>query len=288
MKFFLAFIFIAKLISGEHSSSQTESIIDLYNRISEKGSLNDGLDLNDYAQEKLKTINTIRLIPLESEVLNGTNLRFRVNFNKIPVNEEIKLIEFRLTFRRKNLFLFVKKSHRRFQRIRPLLISTARSQYHSYDLTDHLFHNASSQIIIIRRQTRLLQASLVIYSRAPGAFLLPTPRKRTKRSIDTTGPCSRRDFFVDFSQLSFGQWVVEPKKFNAGICQGDCPNPLSRSYYPTNHAMLLSLLHERGNSIHQPSCVPVRLRPLDLLYYDRRELIIKRHQGMQVEECGCR
>ncbi|CAF3995279.1 unnamed protein product, partial [Rotaria sp. Silwood2] len=35
-------------------------------------------------------------------------------------------------------------------------------------------------------------------------------------------------------------WIIEPKRFNAGICRGDCPNPLSRLFYPTNHAMLLS------------------------------------------------
>jgi hypothetical protein len=299
MQFILCLISIFVLkqfVQAEDLSSQTESIIELYKKISEKGSLTEGLSLNDQAQSKLKTINTIRLLPL-NYLTNNHSLLFNVSLNKIKQNEEIKLIEFRLklkdknrNFYRRKLILILRK-----RRIRPLIISTEQSEYLSYDLTDYLFHNSSHQRFLIRRQlwiiNRLQQASLVIYSHAPGVFLLPTPNIRTKRSINQeklTSPCSKHDLFVDFDQLSFGSWVVEPKRFNAGVCRGDCPNPLSRLYYPTNHAMLLSLLHERGSASQQPSCVPVRLRPLDLLYYDRRELVIKRHQGMQVEECGCR
>jgi hypothetical protein len=285
----IGILFFIQLVLGKTFSTQTESIIDLYNKINEKGSLGEGLALNDRAQIKLKTINTIRLLPLEFVTNNKSMIFFNIRLNKIQTNEEVKLIEFRLKLnrnihRKKLIMIINQKSH-----IRPLMISRNGSEYLSYDLTNYLYHNSSEQTLIIRRQlwikNYLQQASLVIYSRTPGVFLLPSPTHRIKRS---SGPCSRHDLFVDFNQLSFGAWVVEPKRFNAGICHGDCPNPLSRLFYPTNHAMLLSLLHERGNSIQQPSCVPVRLRPLDLLYYDRRELVIKRHQGMQVEECGCR
>lgn len=296
---FLLLLFGDQLVFG---ARQTESIVDLYNQINEKGSLADGLALNDRAQMKLKNVNTIRLLPLEIRRMNQSILVFRINMKQFQSNEEVKLIEFRLKINDSS----IKSPHRRLNMIirkefspkhhfRPLIISNEQSDYLSYDLTDYLFHNCSEQLLIIRRQVwlsqSLEQASLVIYSRTPGSFLLPSMPHRTKRSMKSstiTGPCSRHDLWVDFNQLPFGTWVVQPKRFNAGICRGDCPNPLSRLFYPTNHAMLLSLLHERGNSIEQPSCVPVRLRALDLLYYDRRDLVIKRHQGMQVEECGCR
>ncbi|CAF3310465.1 unnamed protein product [Rotaria socialis] len=302
MHFIFSFIFL--LLSEEFvksSSTQTESIIDLYKRISEKGTLADGLALNEQAQIKLKAINTIRLLPLNAMPINKFIVLFNISLNNIKSDEEIKLIELRLKSKnvnsyRKKLRLVIRESMYKRRRFNPMIISKEESEYLSYDLTNFLFHNSSQQILVIRRQLwirhYLDHASLIIYSRAPGIFRLPSSSNiRTKRSIQqkqVNGPCARYDLFVNFDQLSFGAWVVEPKRFNAGVCQGDCPNPLSRLFYPTNHAMLLSLLHERGNSIQQPSCVPVRLRPLDLLYYDRRELVIKRHQGMQVEECGCR
>ncbi|CAF0770660.1 unnamed protein product [Rotaria sordida] len=310
MHFIFTLIFILLLqefIQLKGFSTQTESIIDLYKKINEKGSLVDGLLLNEQAQIKLKTINTIRLLPLKYISINKFLLIFNITLNRIQINEEIKLIEFRLKFKsnnnnnnninihRKKLILIIRKNLHSKQRFHPIIISQEQNEFISYDLTNYLYHNSTRQILIIRRQLWLRkyiqEASLIIYSRIPGSFLLPSSTTRIKRSIkqkQIQNSCSRYDLFVDFNQLSFGTWIIEPKRFNAGICRGDCPNPLSRLFYPTNHAMLLSLLHEQGNSIQQPSCVPVRLRPLDLLYYDRQELVIKRHQGMQVEECGCR
>jgi hypothetical protein len=301
----LVFVFfLARCIRTKALDAHTESIVDLYQKISAQDSLMDGLALNEHAQVKLKTINTIRLLPLTSVAVNRSILSFDVQLNKLQSNEEVKLIEFRLKLKtplkKRKLRLIVRNGlHRRRRPVRPVLISKEESEYLSYDVTDYFIHNASQQTLIIREQlwlrNHLQEASLVIYSRTAGGFLLPAPARRSKRSMkqqqqqqQISGPCARHDLFVDFDQLPFGSWIVQPKRFNAGICRGDCPNPLSRSYYPTNHAMLLSLLHERGTSIQQPSCVPVRLRPLDLLYYDRRDLVIKRHQGMQVEECGCR
>ncbi|CAF5145401.1 unnamed protein product, partial [Rotaria magnacalcarata] len=78
------------------SSTQTESIIDLYKKISEKGTLADGLALNEQAQIKLKAINTIRLLPLNAMPINKFIILFNISLNNIKSDEEIKLIEFRL------------------------------------------------------------------------------------------------------------------------------------------------------------------------------------------------
>jgi hypothetical protein len=297
---------VKSMICFQSYSSHRESITALYKTINEKGSLIDGLALNVRIEHKLKTIDTIRLVPLNVLVSNRSDhvFRFNVTLNKRQTNEEIKLIELRLKLdkrhnndvRRSNM-IFILGQFSLKRTIHPMMISTAQSLYHSYDLTRYLFPNCSQQWLFIRQRFGLVQriedASLIIYSRLSTGFLhSSTIHRRMTRSAPSMtfalGSCSKKDFFVDFDQLSFGTWVVEPKRFNAGLCHGDCPNPLSRAFYPTNHAMLLSLLHERGRTNQQPSCVPVRLRPLDLLYYDRRELVIKRHHGMQVEECGCR
>ncbi|KAJ4941616.1 hypothetical protein JOQ06_011494 [Pogonophryne albipinna] len=100
--------------------------------------------------------------------------------------------------------------------------------------------------------------------------------------------CRRVDMWVDFDHIGWDEWIVHPKRFNAFRCEGECPTPLDESFNPTNHAYMQSLLKhhhpERGSC---PSCVPTRLSPLSMLYYESDDLTLRHHEDMVVEECGC-
>ncbi|XP_077398890.1 nodal homolog [Vanacampus margaritifer] len=103
------------------------------------------------------------------------------------------------------------------------------------------------------------------------------------------GPlCRKVDMWVDFKELGWSQWMVYPKRYNAFRCEGTCATPVDESFRPTNHAYMQSLLR-----LHHPhkvpclSCVPTRLEPLSMLYYENGQLIMRHHQDMVVEECGC-
>ncbi|XP_051279610.1 southpaw [Dicentrarchus labrax] len=100
--------------------------------------------------------------------------------------------------------------------------------------------------------------------------------------------CRKVDMWVDFDQIGWDEWIVHPKRYNAYRCEGECPTPLDESFRPTNHAYMQSLLRhhhpERGSC---PSCVPTRLSPLSMLYYENDDLALRHHEDMIVEECGC-
>ncbi|XP_070761036.1 southpaw [Enoplosus armatus] len=103
------------------------------------------------------------------------------------------------------------------------------------------------------------------------------------------GPlCRKVDMWVDFDHIGWDEWIVHPKRYNAYRCEGECPTPLDESFRPTNHAYMQSLLRhhhpERGSC---PSCVPTRLSPLSMLYYENDDLALRHHEDMIVEECGC-
>ncbi|KAG9267480.1 hypothetical protein AMEX_G18325 [Astyanax mexicanus] len=100
--------------------------------------------------------------------------------------------------------------------------------------------------------------------------------------------CSRVDMHVDFNQIGWGSWIVFPKKYNAYRCEGACPSPLGEEFQPTNHAYMQSLLkHYHPGRVPSPCCAPTKMSPLSMLYYENGEMILRHHEDMVVEECGC-
>ncbi|XP_061485313.1 nodal homolog 2-A-like [Rhineura floridana] len=100
--------------------------------------------------------------------------------------------------------------------------------------------------------------------------------------------CRRVDMIVDFEQTGFGSWIVHPKKYNAYRCEGECPSPVNETFKPTNHAYIQSLLKlYQPNRVPCPSCAPVKMSPLSMLYYEKGKVKVCHHEDMIIEECGC-
>ncbi|NWH42363.1 NODAL protein, partial [Chloropsis hardwickii] len=100
--------------------------------------------------------------------------------------------------------------------------------------------------------------------------------------------CRRVDMLVDFEQTGWGGWIVYPKKYNAYRCEGLCPSPVDESFKPTNHAYIQSLLQlYKPNQVPCPACSPVKMSPLSMLYYEKGEIVVRHHEDMIIEECGC-
>ncbi|XP_053575404.1 nodal homolog 2-A-like [Bombina bombina] len=110
------------------------------------------------------------------------------------------------------------------------------------------------------------------------------------RPVDDGKPlCRKVDMIVDFEKIGWGDQIIYPKKFNAYRCEGTCPTPLNEEFNPTNHAYIKSLLKLYDNDrVECISCVPIKMAPLSLLHYEGDKVILKHHEDMIVEECGCR
>ncbi|NWT06629.1 DERR protein, partial [Mionectes macconnelli] len=124
-----------------------------------------------------------------------------------------------------------------------------------------------------------------------------TPGRRRRRRRSAQHPqlapgnlCRARRLYISFSDVGWENWIIAPQGYLANYCRGECPFPLAAELNSTNHAVLQTMVHSLDpQGTPQPCCVPVRLSPISILYYDNSDNVVLRHyEDMVVDECGCR
>ncbi|NXX79374.1 DERR protein, partial [Urocolius indicus] len=120
-------------------------------------------------------------------------------------------------------------------------------------------------------------------------------RRRRRRSlhpvpVTPSNLCKPRRLYISFSDVGWENWIIAPQGYLANYCLGECPFPLTAELNSTNHAILQTMVHSLDpEGTPQPCCVPVRLSPISILYYDNNDNVVLRHyEDMVVDECGCR
>ncbi|XP_009946698.1 PREDICTED: growth/differentiation factor 3 [Leptosomus discolor] len=108
--------------------------------------------------------------------------------------------------------------------------------------------------------------------------------------ITPSNLCKPRRLYISFSDVGWENWIIAPQGYMANYCLGECPFPLTAELNSTNHAILQTMVHSLDpEGTPQPCCVPVRLSPISILYYDNNDNVVLRHyEDMVVDECGCR
>ncbi|KAG7503677.1 growth/differentiation factor 3 [Solea senegalensis] len=136
----------------------------------------------------------------------------------------------------------------------------------------------------------LIQASLVAVSLNPHQCRSRQRRSAVHLPVTPSNVCKARRLYIDFKDVGWQDWIIAPQGYMANYCHGECPFPLSESLNGTNHAILQTLVHSLDpHGTPQPCCVPIRLSPISMLYYDNNDNVVLRHyQDMVVDECGCR
>ncbi|XP_037371353.1 inhibin beta C chain [Talpa occidentalis] len=118
----------------------------------------------------------------------------------------------------------------------------------------------------------------------------------SRRGIDCQGGsrmCCRQEFFVDFREIGWHDWIIQPEGYAMNFCTGQCPLHVAGipGIAASFHTAVLNLLKANtavGTTGGGSCCVPTARRPLSLLYYDRDSNIVKTDiPDMVVEACGC-
>ncbi|CAM4658591.1 unnamed protein product [Lepidochelys olivacea] len=115
--------------------------------------------------------------------------------------------------------------------------------------------------------------------------------KRSLRCDQTSDLCCRKDYYVDFRDIGWNDWIIKPEGYQINYCMGQCPTHVASSpgMASSSHTAVLNLI--RAHNLQpggQSCCVPTHRRPLSILYFDRNSNILKTDiPDMIVEACGC-
>ncbi|XP_057674067.1 bone morphogenetic protein 10-like [Corythoichthys intestinalis] len=112
---------------------------------------------------------------------------------------------------------------------------------------------------------------------------------RIRRGVKSE-PCKRTPLFVDFKDIGWDSWIIQPVGYEAYKCIGVCSQPMTSEVSPTKHAIVQTLLSVKSpERASRACCVPTKLEPISLLYYDNGVITFNhKYEGMVVTECGCR
>ncbi|XP_009865565.1 PREDICTED: inhibin beta E chain-like, partial [Apaloderma vittatum] len=101
----------------------------------------------------------------------------------------------------------------------------------------------------------------------------------------------RKDYYVDFRDIGWNDWIIKPEGYQINYCVGQCPLHVAGSpgMASSFHTAVFNLV--KANNIQASGhscCVPTRRRPLSVLYFDRNSNIVKTDiPDMIVDACGC-
>nr|XP_057909730.1 bone morphogenetic protein 10-like [Doryrhamphus excisus] len=112
---------------------------------------------------------------------------------------------------------------------------------------------------------------------------------RIRRNVKNE-PCKRTPLFVDFKDIGWDTWIIQPVGYEAYMCNGVCGASLTSEVSPTKHAIVQTLLSVKSpERASRACCVPTKLEPISLLYHDNGVITFNhKYEGMVVAECGCR
>lgn len=99
--------------------------------------------------------------------------------------------------------------------------------------------------------------------------------------------CCRQEMNFDLEKLGFS-FIIQPKKFDAGICKGRCPPYYNAAH---NHAMLQGIMWKKNKTATpRVCCAPSKLTHLEVLTVDEEDptkLAVRDLANMIVLECAC-
>ncbi|KFO91511.1 Derriere protein, partial [Buceros rhinoceros silvestris] len=236
----------------------------------------------------------------EGERLTMAQLEIKFSHNSYHPSRQGQVFELRL-YQSSGLSLRGMSSH---EHGRELLVEQSFAQLHKsllFNLSENLglileisvsgSDGASAPASLCSSIDCFLDTSLLVVTLSQQQCRASRRRRSAQHPpVTPSNLCKPRRLYISFSDVGWENWIIAPQGYMANYCLGECPFPLTAELNSPNHAILQTMVHSLDpQGTPQPCCVPVRLSPISILYYDNNDNVVLRHyEDMVVDECGCR
>ncbi|KAI1302388.1 Inhibin beta B chain [Halotydeus destructor] len=156
-------------------------------------------------------------------------------------------------------------------------------QWIEYDLTqllsDQQMDKQENMVVISSRWLKFSKAYLRI------EFEEATKHYRSRRSADcdaigNSTSCCRESFYVNFTQIGWDNWILQPQGYFANYCKGKCDLSHARYHHTT--------VVQKYPSIISLCCSPREMSHISLIYIDEDGYVLQKNlPNMVVESCDC-
>ena len=146
----------------------------------------------------------------------------------------------------------------------------------------------------------LLEQQLVIHTLPKYEYMSKTRSKtyRKRRSSDAERNsneemCTLHPWTLNFQDLGFENWIIQPKYYEANVCRGSCSIDDHDEKNMSSHSYLRQMYRKSTEDEHDlelipPAvCVPLDMHPINILYVDQGQPRVKRMAEMIADACGC-
>lgn len=121
-----------------------------------------------------------------------------------------------------------------------------------------------------------------------GASNRNTKKFRTISS-DLDVDCMKREWHINFEEVKWNNFIIQPKFLKAGRCSGSCASITKED--TTLYTYLFQNYFKLEHTDKKPElcCIPVNFLSVPFMFYDKSDdVIIKVYDNLIANECECR
>ncbi|XP_037927328.1 inhibin beta B chain [Teleopsis dalmanni] len=123
----------------------------------------------------------------------------------------------------------------------------------------------------------------------------PSRQKRGINCTDGVTECCRERLYISFDEIGWGDWIIQPRGYDAYFCRGSCSSVASVAQASSHHSTFIQKVLSKRRSQGQkpleliPCCTAKQYSSLQLVFMDSNNTAtMKTFPNMVIESCGCR